>query len=238
MNRIGSLSQSAVAITAAVVAVLALAATPAFASQAYRLITNNPGGFAGSRATITSPDATTVILGSGNFFLSSVYADDYLNGSNAIQQGITDEYNKPQQPTCDLGYPYPELYYFAETIQGTTGQCYNEGTASFSHSDLNTVDITGPTYWKAYLNGTYKGVEAAWNSNCGVYACDVAAFGEEGLNEAPGYWQSIFAGSGLTPWQYYNGTSWMEVGSATPALAPYWTANGSFPSSWNFTYSH
>jgi hypothetical protein len=229
----------------ALVAIQILVVPAALASQSWVAFENPPTGVLGGRATIWSPDSTTVRLFSRDFFLSSSYADDNSgprNGVNLIQQGIVDEYKSPQGPTCNLGTPYPVLYYFAETQRAGIDRCFNEGTATWDQAHLESVVLGNDNYWRPYIDGVFQNIRVQWtNSNCGYNACEVDAFGEE-ANLFGGHWDASFSGPGQTPMQYWDGTHWNEVESMPPGIWGQttdhsWSFSGPFPGGvWTMSY--
>ncbi|HVN62429.1 MAG TPA: hypothetical protein VMT59_14310 [Gaiellaceae bacterium] len=186
-----------------------------------------------------NPDSSQASVSSGDFFVTSAYADGGLaNGGNLIQQGVTYEYKAAEGPSCNLGSSSPALYYFTEKRVNGTYSCYSNGSATFSTSHLQTVDRGSDGTWYAYRDGSPTGITTTWSA-CGGDACTLAAFAEE-ASFASGAWAAKYAGSGNTAWQWWNGAAWNTINSATTQPGTYWSApSGPFPGGiWSFTYSH
>jgi hypothetical protein len=194
-------------------------------------------GWKGSRVTVDNPDSSQATVNSGNFFDAAAEADD--RGLNLIQQGVTYEYNAAEGPSCNLGSSGPKLYYFTEIIVSGLAACYQNGTATFSTSHLQTVVRGSNGNWAAYRDGNPTGVTTNWAPSCGGNACFLSAFAEAHVLGA-GKWAAKFAGSGNTVWQFWNGAMWNPINNADlNAPSPPWTPSGPFPGGiWSLNYSH
>lgn len=226
-----------IGILAAFAAVTAIFAASAQATnQAAKYWSTTSSGWKGSRVTVDNPDSSQATVSSGDWILTSAYADDGV--SNLIQQGVTYEFKDPENPSCNLGSSSPTLYYFTEKEVNGAYSCYSNGSATFSTSHLQTVDRGSDGVWRAYRDGSATGISTTW-SNCGGDACTLAAFAEEDTSKS-GAWAAKYAGSGNTEWEWWNGSSWSVINSASNQAGTYWSGpSGPFPGGiWSFTYSH
>lgn len=228
-------------MTIVAVAIAATAAAAASAGpQAFRYWqTSTDQGWKGSRVTVDNPDSSQVAITSGNLFNASAEADDRGFNINLIQQGVTYEYNRPEGPSCNLGSGSPKLYYFTEIIVSGLTACYQNGTATFSTSHLQTVVRGANGNWASYRDGNPTGITTNWAPSCGGNACFLSAFAES-FSLAAGRWAAKFAGSGNTTWQFWNGVAWNQINNASlSAPNPPWTPSGPFPGGiWSLNYSH
>ena len=198
------------------------------------------GPYYGNRVTVANPSSGEANTANNNFFVTSVWALSGSSGPEGLQQGVTYEWNLAEN-ACNLGSQGAgaKLYYFTETWAGSTYTCYNGGLATFSTAHKQSVTYNAAsTKWSAYLDGVYTGVQMYFFS-CGGFACQVRTFGEA-ADDLPGLWKAKFAGSGNTPWEYFNSSVWVKVFSYNDHTASNWSAvNGPFPTGiWSYTYSH
>ncbi len=231
-------------LTALLIACFAtlLGASTALGSQAYRYWSDTVDrGWKGSRVNIGNPDTSQASVSSGDWFLTSAYADDGPSGSNLIQVGVTYEYKAPEAFSCDLGSSTAKLYYFVEVENSGTYTCYGQGLATFATTHLQSVKRSSTNgVWYSFIDSGDTGITNYW-SGCGGNACSISALGENNGNKA-GAWSAKFAGSGNTPWQFWNGSVWntintanVHIDSSSPWAGPF----GPFPAGiWSFTYSH
>jgi hypothetical protein len=232
--------RSRIGRTASLAAVVAMAiAANASASQMNRYwAASSDQGWKGSRVTVDNPDSSQASVSSGDFLLTSAYADDGAGGTNLIQVGVVYEWNAPEGPSCNLGSSGAKLYYFVEIQVNGPYSCYNQGFATFSTSHKQTVDRGSDGYWYSYIDGAYTGIRTHWGT-CGGDACSLAAFAENDTGKS-GYWAAKYAGSGNTPWQFWNGAAWNTINNAsvTPPNNGWTGPFGPFPTGiWSFTYS-
>lgn len=141
----------AVVVVATAALAFILAAPAAGVSQAYRYLDTSCCQLKGSRATLLSPTLSETQVFSGDFFVTSAYADSGVD--DLIQTGVTYEFNASQGPSCNLGLYSRALYYFTEVIHNAVATCYNHGSASFSTSFLASVVRNDDGYWRSYKNG-------------------------------------------------------------------------------------
>ena len=229
-----SILRRATATAAGVLAALFFASTAAAATvQAYRTWQTTSNGWKGSRVTISNPSSGESSIAPPDFLLASAYADS--GQTSGIQSGVTYEWGAPQASSCDLGSSGPALYYFVEVIQVGNYTCFQKGSAAFTAANLHSVVRGADGIWRAYRNGNYQSVQNSW-TGCAGDACTISAFAEENRG-APGLFHAKFAGSGNTPWQFWNGSSWNTINSATLWLGTCWKASGPFPGGiWSLIY--
>lgn len=203
----------------------------------YHWSTSGPG-WKGTRVTVDNPDSSQASVSSGDFFLTSALANSGSGGSSLIQIGVTLEYKDPQPPTCNLGMNSPALYYFIEIEQTGNYSCYGPTAATYSTSHLQSVVRGSDGIWRSYRDGNPAGITNTW-TGCSGDACKIAAFAEEN-KFTTGRWAAKYAGSGNTPWQFWNGSTWNTINTPTWQPGTYWSPpNGPFPGGiWSFTYSH
>lgn len=200
------------------------------------------GPYYGVRSNIGNPSSGESNISSGDFFVTSVFAlTGESSASQALQQGVTYEWNVPQN-SCNLGSQGngAKMYYFTETYAGGTYTCYNGGIANSatSHKQSLTYNSTSQK-WSAYRDGIYTG-QQMYFYDCSSLACSIRAFGENYAAKS-GLWKAKFAGSGNTPWQYFNGSVWVTIYSYSthPGGSDWSGLSGPFPTGiWSFTYSH
>jgi hypothetical protein len=206
-------------------------------STDYHWSTSGPG-WKGTRVTVDNPDSSQASVSSGDFFLTSAFANSGSGGSSLIQIGVTLEYKDPEG-SCNLGMNSPQLYYFIEIEQVGNYTCYGPTAATYSTSHLQSVVRGSDGVWRSYRDGVATGITNTW-TGCGGDACKIAAFAEENQYKA-GHWAAKFAGSGNTTWQFWNGSVWNQINTGyTWQPATYWgPESGPFPGGiWSFTYSH
>lgn len=206
-------------------------------STDYHWSTSGPG-WKGTRVTVDNPDSSQASVASGDFFLTSAFANSGSGGSSLIQIGVTLEYKDPELPSCDLGKYSPALYYFIEIEQTGNYHCYGPTAATYSTSNLQSVVRGSDGLWHSYRNGVATAYTNSW-TGCSGDACKIAAFAEEN-QYTTGHWAAKFAGSGNTPWQFWNGSAWNTINTPTWQPGTYWgPESGPFPGGiWSFTYSH
>ena len=227
------------AIALAVCLIIGSIAIPAASAtdQALRYVDYSSSAHVqGSRATVDNPASNEWDVYQYDWFITSAYVDDGLNGNNLMQVGVEQEWQAGEGPSCNLGSPATSLYFFTEIEVNGAYSCWNVGTTTYSTSHLQSVKKVSGGYWWSFIDSAWTGVVNSWSS-CGGYACTVAAFAEESRTGL-GIWHAKFAGSGNTPWQLYNGTAWDTILSASTSSGSYWSGpTGPFPGGiWSFVY--
>jgi hypothetical protein len=201
--------------------------------QAFRTWETSSNGWKGSRVTISNPSSGESSIALNDFLLGSAYADSGV--SSAIQAGVTYEWQAPQPVSCDLGSAAPTLYYFVEIIQVGNATCYQRGAAATTTANLHSVVRGTDGTWRAYRNGNFQHVQNSWTA-CAGDACTISAFAEE-LRAAPGLFHAKFAGPGNTTWQFWNGSVWNQINSASLFLGTCFKSSGPFPGGiWSLIY--
>jgi hypothetical protein len=232
-----------VPLVATLVAALGIVGVASANTFAYRDWYSDPTGtptdWVGNRATVDNPSGSQRTIYAGDFFDTSVLAANgyFGNDGRAIQQGVTYEYQAPNN-TCNKGSSSAAMYYFVETDNYTNYTCYYESNAATAEAHTQKVEKNSSGEWQAFLDGNYQGHQFSWTA-CGGNACYLQALGES-LNAQHGYWQAKWSGSGNTPWQFNNGTLWSTIHNADEYnQTPYWSSpGGTFPDGlWWFTYS-
>lgn len=219
-----------VALTAIALALLpssASAATcPSPTCQGYLYwSTTSDQNWKGTRVSIGNPSGSQMNVVSGDFAHSTAYADGGSN--NVIQQGVHLRNHDPYGGggTCTSN----SLEYFVEIIHGTAANCYTEGAAQTTDTNLQEVLRGSSGNWRAYMNGSWEaGVETSWTA-CGGDACDLASFGEEGNGASSTQWAAKFAGSSSYPWKFWNGTVWNQINNCSHYYDTGWGGSGPFP---------
>lgn len=231
----------AVAVVASALVVAGIAVGSADATnQAYRYwYSSTNTDWMGTRVAVDNPAGSERSISSGDFLLTSVWATNGNGDGNerAVQQGVTYEYKDPEN-SCDKGASAPAMYYFVELDDYGVYTCYYESNAATTESHSQKVLEDSSGNWGGYLDGTYQGHSLSWSA-CGGNACGLYAFAEEDTSKA-GLWHAKYAGSGNTPWQFYNGTIWGTINSGpAPVVGNYWSGpTGPFPGGiWSFVYS-
>lgn len=238
------------------VAVVALAGLMSSASNAtqkgFKWVTHNnyAGPFYGTRATITAPDYFEASVVPGDWFASAVQAHDAIN--NAITQGITFEWAKPQQG-CNWGSSSAALYVFTESIENGVADCEAIRSAAWGDADLESVMYTPDNgLWHGYLDHVWTGTVTSW-TNCYGQGCDASALGEESADTS-GFWKAKFGGVGVYPWQILNfdtyPSDWinccnglysvLDLKTPDPNNSAWTVSNGGYPPDgmWYWQYSN
>ena len=128
--------------TAAAITLMTPAAANA-TNQAGRFwqTTSSPAWGLGTRVSVGNPTGSERTISSGDFFDTAAYADDGASGDDLLQQGVTYEYNDPEN-SCNLGDSgSPALYYFTEKQSAGTYTCYSGGTATGGEAQLLFAEV-------------------------------------------------------------------------------------------------
>jgi hypothetical protein len=201
--------------------------------------TTGDQGWLGSRVSVGTTDSSQRAVSSGDGFLTSAYADSGAGGSSLIQTGVLYEWNAGiEGPSCNLGSSGAALYYFVETEHLGVYHCYNKGYAASATTHKESVYFGSDGLWHSARDGADENVTTSW-TGCNGHACTLIAFGENITGKA-GKWQTKFAGSGNTPWQFMNSCCWFTINNAgfTSPPANWSGPTGPFPGGiWAYTYS-
>ena len=196
--------------------------------------TTSDQGWQGTRVSIGNPAGSQMNVVSGDFAHSTAEADD--QSGELIQQGVHWRNHSPYPGggTCTSN----SLEYFVEILHGSAADCYTEGAANTTDTNLQEVLRGSGGNWRAYMNGDWKdGVETSWTP-CGGDACQISSFGEEREGNSNTEWAAKFAGSQSYPWKFWNGTVWSQINNCSHYYDTGWGGSGPFPGGiWTLWYN-
>lgn len=223
-------------VSLAAIALVAPSAAHANQQAANFWHTTSDQGWMGSKVTVNNPAGSEMHVSSTDFASATAYADASPVDS-LIQQGIIFFNNDPYggSGTC-TGFEN-QLMYFVEISHAGAHSCFTEGAATSTDSHVQQVLRGSAGNWRPYMDGQWKaGVQTSWDP-CGGDACTVAAFAEENRAFLDTSWHAKFAGSGNTPWKFWNGTVWNTINHCSTGMDAYWAESGPFPDGiWSFIY--